>query len=70
MFLHALPLLELVYSYCRVVKTHHLRRHDNDVDYGPIEINKDLISLSGQTLQVITKIVDYELANGEVYDGV
>ena len=70
LFSCALPLLESVYSYCRVVKQHHLRRHQYDVDHGPGIINEDPISLRGQTLQVITKIVDYELAHGEVYDGV
>ena len=73
LFSHALPLLESVYGYCRVVKTYHLRSHDDVPCWRrpePNPISEVPVSLRGQRLQVITKIVDYELAPGQSYEGV
>ncbi|CAJ1967654.1 unnamed protein product [Cylindrotheca closterium] len=73
LFSQALPLIESVYGYCRVVKEDHIRDEDDDLDYnpkpaGPIEERP--VSLRGQQLQVVTKIVDYELGPGQTYEGV
>merc|ERR1712087_750842 len=73
LFSQALPLLESVYGYCRVVKAHHLRDEDEEMDWddnNPAPIDEVPVSLRGQRLQVVTKIVDYELAPGETYEGV
>jgi hypothetical protein len=39
LFSHALPLLESVYSYCRVVKEHHLRDHQEEMEYNPAKLD-------------------------------
>jgi len=73
LFSHALPLLESVYSYCRVVKEHHLRDHEEEMEWhdGPLEAIQEVpLSLRGQRLQVVTKIVDYEVSPGQSYEGV
>ena len=73
LFSHALPLLESVYSYCRVVKEHHLRDHEEEMDWSdaPLEAIQEVpLSLRGQRLQVVTKIVDYEVSPGQSYEGV
>eukprot|EP00980_Cylindrotheca_fusiformis_P015364 scaffold4308_cov110-Cylindrotheca_fusiformis.AAC.2 len=74
LFSQALPLIESVYSYCRVVKEHHLRiDEEEELDYNdaPIEeIEEVPVSLRGKQVQVVTKIVDYELSPGQTYEGV
>jgi len=77
LFAQALPLIESVYSYCRVVKKHHLRLHNpddgEDLDYDRKDIppiRENPVSLRGRRLQVVTKIVDYELGPGQTYEGV
>ena len=72
LFSLALPLLESVYSYSRAVKP-LIRDVDEEMDYfenaiKPFDIKA--VSLKDQRLQVITKIVDYELGPGQSYDGV
>ena len=74
LFSHAIPLLESVYSYGNYVRP-LIRDEPDDIDYqdSPIQpIKIEPCSLRGQRLQVITKIVDYELAQGdsESYEGV
>eukprot|EP00980_Cylindrotheca_fusiformis_P013396 scaffold3411_cov82-Cylindrotheca_fusiformis.AAC.2 len=73
LFSQALPLIESVYSYCRVVKEHHLRSDEDEVDFddSPVdEIEEVPVSLRGKQVQVVTKIVDYELSPGQTYEGV
>eukprot|EP00980_Cylindrotheca_fusiformis_P019376 scaffold6651_cov99-Cylindrotheca_fusiformis.AAC.5 len=73
LFSQALPLIESVYGYCRVVKEHHLRSVEEDEDYDnwtEQEIVEVPVSLRGKQVQVVTKIVDYELSPGQTYEGV
>eukprot|EP00980_Cylindrotheca_fusiformis_P013385 scaffold3410_cov141-Cylindrotheca_fusiformis.AAC.28 len=73
LFSQALPLIESVYSYCRIVKEQHLRSAEGEVEYdnSPIEeIEEVPVSLRGKQVQVVTKIVDYELSPGQTYEGV
>ncbi|CAJ1967646.1 unnamed protein product [Cylindrotheca closterium] len=75
LFSQALPLIESVYGYCRVVKEKHIRMESHErVDYSYTSVVKPIeeqpISLRGKQLQVVTKIVDYELGPGETYEGV
>jgi len=75
LFSQALPLIESVYGYCRVVKENHIRQpsEDEDMDYSkkPIQaIEERPVSLRGKQVQVVTKIVDYELGPGQTYEGV
>eukprot|EP00980_Cylindrotheca_fusiformis_P004292 scaffold918_cov126-Cylindrotheca_fusiformis.AAC.71 len=75
LFSQALPFIESVYSYCRVVKEHHMRRSDEeeDVDYDDWsikEFEEVPLSLRGKQVQVVTKIVDYELSPCQTYEGV
>eukprot|EP00980_Cylindrotheca_fusiformis_P020115 scaffold7177_cov83-Cylindrotheca_fusiformis.AAC.1 len=73
LFSQALPLIESVYSYCRVVKEHHLRSDEDEVDFDDStvdEIEEVPVSLRGKQVQVVTKIVDYELSPGQTYEGV
>mmetsp|Transcript_20943 Transcript_20943/g.31928 ORF Transcript_20943/g.31928 Transcript_20943/m.31928 type:complete len:720 (+) Transcript_20943:85-2244(+) len=70
-FSHALPLFESAVSYGRNVRP-LIRSEDTyifDEEY-PDEIPVERVSLRGQRLQVVTKIVDYELASGQTYEGV
>jgi hypothetical protein len=72
LFEHCLPFIESVYSYVRTVRP-QLRDHDEDMDYSdhPLKpFDVQYCCLRGQRLQVITKIVDYELATGQSYSGV
>ena len=68
----ALPYIESVYSYVRAVRP-RLRSEDGDQDYNdelyPMD-NVRYASIRGQKVQVITKIVDYELKPGQTYEGV
>ena len=74
LFAHALPQLESVYSYgCAI----HPRLRYSDADHEeldmrgePLPLDEKYISLKGRQLQVVTKIVDYELGPGETYEGV
>jgi hypothetical protein len=59
LFSLALPLLESVYSYCRLVKRDHLHTWQ---PVPPPQLEENAVSLSSQRLQVITKIFHYELA--------
>lgn len=73
LFSQALPLIESVFSYGRSVRP--MIRHDDEdeMDWnesGPKPINEVYHSLRGKRLQVITKIVDYELQPGQSYEGV
>jgi len=74
LFSRALPFLESVYSYGRQVKPRLRQDDDNDnLSYDasfPDAIEEKYCSLRGQRLQVITKIVDYELEPGRSYEGV
>jgi hypothetical protein len=73
LFSHALPFLESVFAYCQVVKQHHLRNIDTNYTWNPIppgRIQERRLSLRGQKLQIVTKIVDCELEPGETYEGV
>ena len=72
LFSQTLPLLESVYSYCRVVKG-RLRQDNEELDYDSRidpKFEEIPVSLRGKRLQVITKIVDYELGPGKTYEGV
>ncbi|KAL3936253.1 MAG: hypothetical protein SGBAC_008396 [Bacillariaceae sp.] len=73
LFSQALPLIESVYGYGCVVKENHIRRPQDDMDYSdkPVPpIEERPVSLRGKQVQVVTKIVDYELGPGESYEGV
>eukprot|EP00546_Thalassionema_frauenfeldii_P009875 CAMPEP_0178919038 /NCGR_PEP_ID=MMETSP0786-20121207/14189_1 /TAXON_ID=186022 /ORGANISM="Thalassionema frauenfeldii, Strain CCMP 1798" /LENGTH=671 /DNA_ID=CAMNT_0020592873 /DNA_START=19 /DNA_END=2031 /DNA_ORIENTATION=+ len=73
LFSHALPLIESVFSYGRVVRE-RIRSEDEFEsscdDSSVLPIDEDYYSLRGRKLQVITKIVDYELSPGATYEGV
>lgn len=72
LFSQALPLLESVYSYGREVEPR--LRHDRDCEEDhwcedlPSPIEEKYYPLRGRRLQVITKIVDYELESGQSYE--
>mmetsp|Transcript_1707 Transcript_1707/g.3693 ORF Transcript_1707/g.3693 Transcript_1707/m.3693 type:complete len:952 (-) Transcript_1707:649-3504(-) len=65
LFSLALPLLESVYSYCRVVKRSHVRMvESNQQTWHPLPpspLKEEPTLLRGQSLQVITEIVEYDL---------
>ena len=75
----AVPLVEIVYNYCLAIKPlllddeseEKLPETDmwncDECPVIPVELKS---SLRGRDLQVITKIVDYELPPGEAYEGV
>lgn len=67
----ALPLFESAVSYGRNVRP-FIRSEDIDIydDDFPSNIPVERVSLRGQQLQVVTKIIDYELAPGQLYEGV
>ena len=72
LFAQALPQLESVYSYGRTIRPCLRTGYEND-DYeesSPEKLEIAPCSLKGQRLQVITKIVDYELSPGDTYEGV
>jgi len=74
LFAKALPQLESVYSYGRILRK-RLRRDTDVLEYkpeikDPSKLEEKFCSLKGQRLQVVTKIVDYELGPGESYEGV
>lgn len=66
-----LPLFEKVYSYVRAVKFHGFEEVDDFFDvertYQP---DDSAASLRGRELKVITKIVEYQLREGDEFDGV
>mmetsp|Transcript_9918 Transcript_9918/g.14793 ORF Transcript_9918/g.14793 Transcript_9918/m.14793 type:complete len:393 (+) Transcript_9918:453-1631(+) len=81
LFSQALPLLESTYSYGRFISTNLLnddaldpRNKTYNATEGPDQLYRNNIiprwSLKGQRLQVITKIVDYELDAEQKYEGV
>ncbi|KAL3937607.1 MAG: hypothetical protein SGBAC_007316 [Bacillariaceae sp.] len=75
LFSQALPLIESVYGYCRVIKEEQYIRMDDDseMSYDSVEMesmDEKAVSLRGKEVQVVTKIVDYELGPGETYEGV
>eukprot|EP00526_Cylindrotheca_closterium_P011461 CAMPEP_0113621420 /NCGR_PEP_ID=MMETSP0017_2-20120614/10946_1 /TAXON_ID=2856 /ORGANISM="Cylindrotheca closterium" /LENGTH=494 /DNA_ID=CAMNT_0000531165 /DNA_START=1 /DNA_END=1485 /DNA_ORIENTATION=- /assembly_acc=CAM_ASM_000147 len=73
LFSQALPLIESVYGYCRVVKENHIQLDDEDLGYSekPVPpIGERAVSLRGRQVQVVTKIVDYEFEPGQTYEGV
>ena len=74
LFSDALPSIESVYNYARQVKPNiRYNKFDNNYNWSreiPRIEEKGHCSLKGQRLQVITKIVDYELEPGQTYDGV
>ncbi|CAJ1941610.1 unnamed protein product [Cylindrotheca closterium] len=65
LFSLAVPLLESVYSYCRVVKRSHVRMVESNQQTwhpsppSPLKVEPTL--LRGQSLQVITEIEEYDL---------
>jgi len=72
LFAQALPQLESVYSYGRTIRP-CLRNGYEFSEYekaSPEKLEITPCSLKGQRLQVITKIVDYELSPGDTYEGV
>jgi len=73
LFSQALPLIESVFSYGRVVRSRIHNDDDDDClefqDELPDPIEEVHYSLRGQRLQVVTKIVDYELDTGQSYEG-
>ncbi|CAJ1945269.1 unnamed protein product [Cylindrotheca closterium] len=75
LFSQALPLIESVYGYCRVIKEEQYIRMDDDseISYDSVDLesmDEKPVSLRGKEIQVVTKIVDYELGPGETYEGV
>jgi hypothetical protein len=71
LFTQALPQLESVYNYGLNMRTRLNHQWGYDHPYKLLEESDDAhYSLKGQRLQVITKIVDYELGPGETYEGV
>lgn len=73
LFERILPCIESVFSYVQEISPQIRRQGDSEVEYddSAIEaIDEKYCSLRGQRLQVITKIVDYELKAGESYEGV
>lgn len=73
LFVQALPYIESVYSYVRAIRprvrdTDEL--HSGEVPIPGTKLDVKHASLRGQKLQVITKIVDYELEPEESYEGV
>jgi hypothetical protein len=67
-----LPYMESVYSFVHAIRPHF--REEGEMDWRDGEELRKLklnpISFRGQRLQVIPKIVDYELKPGQTYDGV
>ena len=74
LFAHALPQIESVYSYgCAIrPRVRNLSEDDDFLDYRdePLPLDEKYISLKGRRLQVVTKIVDYELGPEDTYEGV
>ncbi|KAL3805310.1 hypothetical protein HJC23_009017 [Cyclotella cryptica] len=74
LFEQSIPYIESVYSYVRAIRPMMRDDHsdfgsDNDSDSsGEIDIKP--YSLKDNRLQVITKIVDYELKPGQIHEGV
>lgn len=75
LFEQCLPFLESIYSYIGSIKP-HLRIATEQDDFlwheGPLTETREkpYTSFRGKQLQVITKIVDYELQPGQSYEGV
>ncbi len=73
LFAYALPQLESVYSYGRAIRPHLRVEEEEELDWMEDELSSldpEFSSLKNQRLQVVTKIVDYELGPGESYEGV
>mmetsp|Transcript_9953 Transcript_9953/g.16525 ORF Transcript_9953/g.16525 Transcript_9953/m.16525 type:complete len:313 (-) Transcript_9953:1358-2296(-) len=75
LFGEALPYIESVYSYVQAVRPHFREDDGEDEEYYDMHHASELlvptyVPLRGQHLQVITKIVDYELHAGQSHDGV
>ena len=73
LFERILPCIESVFSYVQEVSSQIRKEGDGHVEYDASDIeaiDEKYCSLRGQRLQVITKIVDYELKAGESYEGV
>jgi len=74
LFSQALPLIESVFSYGRSVRPrirHEVEEDIRDSNHRRVRpIDEVYHSLRGKRLQVITKIVDYELKPGQSYEGV
>ena len=75
LFERCLPFIESVYGYVRTVRPNMMTTDrdgseglDEADEYGPLDTTP--CSLRGQRLQVITKIVDYELRPGQSHSGV
>ncbi len=78
-FQTAVPLVDIVYNYCVAVKPQLMDDASSDklleYDYYgerqcPVVPVSRTSTIYGRELQVITKIVDYELPPGEAYEGV
>ena len=68
-----LPFINGVYSYARCIRSRVRRDQEEDTADLPEDIgdlNFRPYNLCGQKLQVITKIVDYELKPGQSHEGV
>eukprot|EP01083_Nonionella_stella_P132901 404076_1 len=74
LFSQALPLIESVFSYGRSVRPRiRFDTAEEELDFDdtpPSPLKEVYHSLRGERLQVITKIVDYELKPGQTYEGV
>ncbi len=73
LFSHALPLIESTVSYARIARQrirHSSGYSDIRYDDNPIEpIEENPYFLRGKRIQVVTKIVDYKLNQGQTYEG-
>jgi len=68
LFETALPYLERIYEYVQALRFHNdMEDIDDSSGYQP---EAAVQSLRGRTLQVITKIVDYELGGDQSFEGV
>ena len=78
LFLAALPALEGAYSYSLEARARILPRPGGEfAGYGGVPVNEEdgaiamaTRQLRGCSLQVITKVVDYEFGDGDAFDGV
>ena len=72
LFESALPFIESVYTYVRAIQPYlqNDQHSFSNTDSLSRDIDLSAVSLRGQKLQVITKIVDYELRPGQQYSGV
>lgn len=74
LFERFLPMFEKCYGYLQTIKFHQYDTDDSDKDIMDItrvyEPSTSKSSLRGRDLKVVTKIVEYQLGNEDVFDGV